>query len=107
LKASGRWQPNYRFTEITVAEAPKEQVWKFALGQGRPGLRAARRFHRAGWQPRHRRDGGPGRHSVVRWEPKAGVQGMVLVDDFATVQNARWSPAPTMYRRWPSAASPI
>jgi primary-amine oxidase len=29
-----------------------------------------------------------GQRSVTRWEPKAGVHGMVLVDDFATVQNA-------------------
>ncbi|WP_343743315.1 stalk domain-containing protein [Herbaspirillum huttiense] len=33
LKASGRWQPGYRFTAITLAEPPKEQVWKFALGE--------------------------------------------------------------------------
>ncbi|OWY36747.1 primary-amine oxidase [Herbaspirillum aquaticum] len=88
LKASGRWQPSYRFTEITVAEAPKEQVWKFALGER--GLAFARRADFTLLDGSQVIEGTVdlGQRSVTRWEPKAGVHGMVLVDDFATVQNA-------------------
>jgi primary-amine oxidase len=31
LKAAGKYQPGYRFTEISLKTSPKSEVWNFAL----------------------------------------------------------------------------
>ncbi|SQC93578.1 Primary amine oxidase precursor [Cedecea neteri] len=87
IKGAADYKPNIRFTEISLREPPKEQVWKFVMD----GTSVS--------QPREADvimlDG---RHiieatvdlaagKVKSWKPIEGAQGMVLLDDFASVQS--------------------
>jgi primary-amine oxidase len=87
IKASDNYRDNFRFTEISLREPPKDEVWQFVL--------AGKTVE----QPRQANvtvlDG---KHvvesvidlkdkKVVSWTPIKDAQGMVLLDDFSTVQS--------------------
>jgi len=88
LKAAGRYQPGFRFTEISVKTPPKDQVWTFTL-TGQP-VKTPRQAEFVILDGQHVIEGTVdlAARSVTRWKPIEGVHGMVLVDDFATVQAA-------------------
>lgn len=87
IKASDNYRDNFRFTEISLREPPKDEVWQFVL--------AGKTVE----QPRQANvtvlDGKYVVESVidlkdkkvVSWTPIKDAQGMVLLDDFATVQS--------------------
>ncbi|MFT4100073.1 MAG: primary-amine oxidase [Burkholderiaceae bacterium] len=88
LKAAGRYQPDYRFTEISLKRPSKEQVWRFAMS-GQP----VDTSRQADFVILHGRSVIEGSvdlaaRALTRWQPIDGAHGMVLVDDFATVQAA-------------------
>ncbi|NIF31616.1 primary-amine oxidase [Enterobacter sp. Cy-643] len=87
IKNAREYKPNIRFTEISLREPPKEQVWRFVMD---------------GTSVSQPREAGvimlDGRHiiestvdlaagTVKSWKPIQGAQGMVLLDDFASVQS--------------------
>ena len=88
LKASNRYEPGYRFTEITLKAPPKDQVWHFAL-TGQP-VQSARQAAFVILNGKKVIEGTVdlAARSVSSWRPIEGAHGMVLIDDFATVQSA-------------------
>ena len=88
IKAAGRYQSGYRFTEITLKAPPKEQVWQFAL-TGQP-VTAPRQAAFVVLDGKKVIEGSVdlGARSLTHWKPVEGAHGMVLLDDFATVQAA-------------------
>jgi len=88
LKSAGRYQPGYRFTEITLKTPPKDEVWNFAL-TGQP-VRAPRQASVVVLDGKKLIEGTVdlAARSVTNWKPIEGAHGMVLLDDFATVQAA-------------------
>jgi len=86
IKAAPEYKNNLRFTEISLREPPKDQVWQFVLNGS------------SVQQPRQADvtllDGVHVIESVVdlpqkkvlSWQPIQGAHGMVLLDDFASVQ---------------------
>lgn len=88
LKAEGKFGDNYRFTEITLKAPPKEQVWKFAIdGTDVTAHRSAAVVILDG---KHVIEGTVdlATKKVTAWQPIEGAHGMVLLDDFGTVQTA-------------------
>ncbi|WP_119153226.1 primary-amine oxidase [Caldimonas tepidiphila] len=88
LKASGRYRPGYRFTEISLKTPPKEQVWNFAM-TGQP-VAAPRQASFVILDGKSVVEGTVdlGTRTVASWKAIEGAHGMVLVDDFASVQEA-------------------
>lgn len=88
LKASGRYQAGYRFTEISVKTPPKDQVWNFAL-TGQP-VQAPRQAAFVVLDGKKVIEGAVdlAARKVVGWKEVEGAHGMVLLDDFAAVQAA-------------------
>ncbi|WP_310564066.1 primary-amine oxidase [Hydrogenophaga sp.] len=88
LKASGQFKPGHRFTEMVLKAPPKDQVWAHAL-EGQP-VQAPRQAAFVILDGRHLIEGTVDLASkkVVQWQPVPGAHGMVLIDDFATVQAA-------------------
>jgi primary-amine oxidase len=86
LKAAGRYQAGQRFTEITVQRPPKEQVWAFALGGS--SVTATRQASFVILDGKRVIEGTVDlvARSVLSWRPVEGAHGMVLIDDFETVQ---------------------
>ena len=86
LKAAGRYQPGHRFTEISLKTPPKSQVWNFAL-TGTP-VQAHREAAVVILDGKKVIESTVdlATHSVTRWQEVEGAHGMVLVDDFETVQ---------------------
>ncbi|MET0541542.1 MAG: stalk domain-containing protein, partial [Variovorax sp.] len=86
LKASGRYQPGYRFTEITVKTPPKDQVWAYALG-GQP-VQAPRQANVVIVDGKKVIEATVdlAARSVTNWKPIEGAHAMVLLDDFESVQ---------------------
>ncbi|MEO5793512.1 MAG: primary-amine oxidase [Rhodoferax sp.] len=86
LKASGRYHDGYRFTEISVKTPPKDQVWNFAL-TGQP-VQAPRQAAFVILDGKKVIEGTVdlAARSVSSWKEVEGTHGMVLLDDFATVQ---------------------
>ncbi|NUU66505.1 primary-amine oxidase [Enterobacteriaceae bacterium BIT-l23] len=86
IKGWKAYQPGMRFSAVTLSEPPKAQVWDFALN-GKPvsAPRQASVTLLDGAQVIESEvnlaDG-----SVTRWRPVKDAHGMVLLDDFATVQ---------------------
>lgn len=88
LKASGRYRPGLRFTEISVKRPPKDQVWAFALtGQA---VQASRQADFVALDGKQVIEGTVdlAARRLTAWKPVEGAHGMVLLDDFATVQSA-------------------
>ena len=88
LRATGRYQPGYRFTEITVKPPPKDQVWNFTF-TGQP-VRAPRQAVFAILDGKSVIEGSVdlAARTVTSWKTIEGAHGMVLLDDFANVQRA-------------------
>lgn len=88
LKASGRFKEGHRFTEIVLKAPPKDQVWAHAL-EGKP-VQAPRQAAFVILDGRKLIEGTVDLASkqVLQWQPVEGAHGMVLIDDFATVQAA-------------------
>ncbi|MDM0112901.1 primary-amine oxidase [Variovorax sp. J22R133] len=88
LKAAGRYQPGYRFTEITVKTPPKDQVWNFAFS-GQP-VQANRQANFVILDGKKVIEGTVDlvARNVLSFKPVEGAHGMVLLDDFETVQKA-------------------
>lgn len=88
LKASGQFKEGYRFTEIVLKAPPKDQVWANAL-EGTP-VAAPRQAAFVILDGRHLIEGTVDLASkqLVQWQPVEGAHGMVLIDDFGTVQAA-------------------
>ncbi len=88
IKASGRFKPNLRFSEIALKAPPKDQVWAHAL-QGTP-LQAPRQADFVVLDGRHVFEGTVdiATQTLTRWQAIEGAHGMVLLDDFAAVQKA-------------------
>ncbi|WP_218510333.1 primary-amine oxidase [Variovorax sp. dw_308] len=86
LKASGKYQPGYRFTEISLKTPPKDQVWSYALG-GQP-VQAPRQANFVILDGKKVIEGTVdlAARSLTNWKPIEGAHGMVLLDDFETVQ---------------------
>lgn len=88
VKNTEGFKPSMRFTEVTLREPPKDQVWAFVM-RGTP-VTAPRQANVV------LLDGPRVIESIVdfnsakaiTWQPLEGVHGMVLVDDTATVQQA-------------------
>ncbi|WPG37076.1 primary-amine oxidase [Variovorax sp. EBFNA2] len=88
LKASGRYKTGLRFTEISVKRPPKDEVWNFAL-TGQP-VRAPRQAAFVALDGKKVIEGTVdlAARTLTAWKPIEGAHGMVLLDDFATVQTA-------------------
>lgn len=86
LKANGRYQSSYRFTEITLKTPPKGQVWDFVLG-GKP-VQAPRQAAFVILNGKKVIEGTAdlAARTILNWKEVEGAHGMVLLDDFATVQ---------------------
>ncbi|RMW96229.1 primary-amine oxidase [Allofranklinella schreckenbergeri] len=88
IKASGHFKPGMRFAEISLKTPPKEQVWEFAL-QGKP-VSAGRKavFTILDGKKVYEGTVDYGARQVQGWKEIKGAHGMVLLDDFETVQKA-------------------
>lgn len=88
IKASGRYKPGIRFTEITVNAPPKEQVWQFTLSNRQ--VQATRKAAFVVLDGKQVIEGivDLQTRSLLKWQPVSGAHGMVLLDDFTTVQTA-------------------
>lgn len=88
LQASGRYQPSYRFTEITLKTPPKAEVWNFAM-TGQP-VQSPRQADFVVLDGKKVVEGTVdlASRTLTKWKEIEGAHGMVLVDDFATVQSA-------------------
>ena len=88
LKATGRYRPGYRFTEITLKAPPKDQVWRFALSG--EAVQAPRQASFVILDGKKLVEGTADlrTRSLTDWREVEGAHGMVLIDDFATVQAA-------------------
>lgn len=87
VKAAPEFQPNTRFTEISLHEPDKAAVWAFAL-QGTPvdAPRTADVVMLDGKQVMEAVVDLQNK-KILSWTPIKGAHGMVLLDDFASVQN--------------------
>ncbi|RZL87255.1 MAG: primary-amine oxidase [Variovorax sp.] len=88
IKAAGRYRPGYRFTEITLKAPPKDQVWRFALAG--EAVQAPRQAAFVILDGKKLVEGTADlrTRSLTGWREVEGAHGMVLIDDFATVQAA-------------------
>lgn len=88
LKATGQFKPGHRFTEIVLKAPPKDQVWAHAL-EGTP-VQAPRQAAFVILDGRKLIEGTVDLASkkLLQWQPVEGAHGMVLIDDFGTVQAA-------------------
>ncbi|WP_249674185.1 primary-amine oxidase [Pseudomonas abieticivorans] len=87
VKGSKAYQPDFRFTEISLREPPKAQVWNFVYtGKAVDEPREANIVVLEG---KHIIEGVVDlkSKSLKSWKPIEGAHGMVLLDDFATVQS--------------------
>ncbi|MFK3658992.1 primary-amine oxidase [Scandinavium sp. NPDC088450] len=87
VKTSPDFKPNTRFTQIALAEPEKAKVWDFVLsGKAVDEPRLANVTMLDG---KHVIESQVDLQSkkVLHWEPIKDAHGMVLLDDFSTVQN--------------------
>lgn len=87
VQAAPDFKPGIRFTEISLHEPPKEQVWKFVM-DGTP-VTAPRTADVIMLDGMHIIESTVDLDAgiVLSWQPIKGAHGMVLLDDFATVQS--------------------
>lgn len=87
VKASPDFKPNTRFTEISLREPNKEEVWDFALN-GTP-VKQPRKADVIMLDGKNIIEGvvSLDDKKIESWTPVKDAHGMVLLDDFATVQN--------------------
>lgn len=88
LKASGHLKPGMRFTEITLKTPPKDQVWDFVL-EGKPvSYNRHAAFTILDGKKLYEGTVDYVLKEVHGWKEVEGAHGMVLLDDFETVQKA-------------------
>lgn len=87
IKTSPHYKTDFRFARIALREPPKEEVWNFVLS-GQP-VRTDRQAEISMLQGKHVIEAVVDlkTRQVTSWTPVEGAHGMVLVDDFATVQS--------------------
>ena len=87
VKAAADFKPNTRFTEISLREPDKKAVWDFALN-GTP-VNAPRAADVIMLDGKHVIEAVVDLQNkkVLSWTPIKDAHGMVLLDDFASVQN--------------------
>ncbi|OXM86991.1 primary-amine oxidase [Paenibacillus rigui] len=87
VKASDKYKESLRFTEISLAPQPKEQVWDWVFG-GKSSFE--RKAHVVVLDGKKVFEGTVDLASktLESWEEIQGAHGMVILDDFATVQSA-------------------
>lgn len=87
VKAAADFKPNTRFTEISLREPDKKAVWDFALN-GTP-VNAPRTADVIMLDGKHVIEAVVDLQNkkVLSWTPIKDAHGMVLLDDFASVQN--------------------
>ncbi|RDK92831.1 tyramine oxidase [Enterobacillus tribolii] len=87
VKASGKLPGALRFTEISLREPPKEQVWNFVLKGG--AVSAPRQADVTLLDGIHVVEGVVDLKDkkLVSWTPLKDAQGMVVLDDFTSVQS--------------------
>lgn len=87
VKASPDYKPNTRFTQIALAEPEKTKVWDFVLHD--KAVDEPRLANVTMLDGKHIIESQVDLQSkkVLHWEPIKDAHGMVLLDDFATVQN--------------------
>ncbi|MCA4965444.1 primary-amine oxidase [Pseudomonas sp. Y24-6] len=88
VKQSVHYKPGFRFTEVSIHEPPKDQTWNFALtGQA---VKQPRQANIVVLDGKHVIEALIDLDSrmLLSWQPVEGAHGMVLLDDFATVQAA-------------------
>lgn len=87
IKTSGHYKPGLRFTEISVHTPPKDQVWNFIYTGQKPAQ--PRQANIVVLDGKHVIEGQVDLDSktLLSWKPVEGAHGMVLLDDFATVQS--------------------
>ncbi|WP_455926328.1 primary-amine oxidase [Pseudomonas putida] len=87
IKASPHYQGNYRFTEISLHEPAKDQVWKFVY-TGNP-VTDPREANVVVLDGKHVIESTVDlkTRQVLSWKPVVGAHGMVLLDDFTAVQS--------------------
>jgi len=88
VKNSAHNKPGLRFTEVSIHEPPKDQVWNFAL-TGKD-VAQPRQANIVVLDGKHVIEGQVDLQSktLTAWKPVEGAHGMVLLDDFGTVQAA-------------------
>lgn len=86
VKASPQYQAGFRFTEVALREPPKDQVWNFVYS-AQP-VAAPREANVTVLDGKHVIEGVVDLKSATlkSWKPIEGAHGMVLLDDFGTVQ---------------------
>ncbi|WNW14392.1 primary-amine oxidase (plasmid) [Pseudomonas sp. DTU_2021_1001937_2_SI_NGA_ILE_001] len=87
IKASDKHLPDLRFSQISLVEPDKAQVWAFALtgkAVSQPRQASVTLLHGA-HVIEARVD--LASQKLLSWTPIEGAHGMVLLDDFATVQS--------------------
>ncbi|MBJ3813621.1 primary-amine oxidase [Shimwellia pseudoproteus] len=86
VKSAPDFKPAMRFTEISLREPPKDQVWNFVIG-GQP-VSAPRQARVTMLDGIHVVESVVDLQNkkVLSWTPRKDAQGMVLIDDFASVQ---------------------
>ncbi len=87
VKAAPEFQPNTRFSEISLHEPDKAAVWAFAL-QGTP-VDTPRTADVVMLDGKHVIEAVVDLQNkkILSWTPIKGAHGMVLLDDFVSVQN--------------------
>lgn len=87
IKASPHYQGNFRFTEISLHEPAKDQVWRFVYS-GNP-VSEPREANVVVLDGKHVIESTVDlkTRQVLSWKPIVGAHGMVLLDDFSAVQS--------------------
>lgn len=87
INRSEHYKPNFRFTEISLRGPKKSEVWDF-IYTGKP-VSQSRKANVTVLDGRHVVEAvvDLGTQKLLSWEPIKDAHGMVLLDDFATVQS--------------------
>lgn len=88
LKANGHYKPGYRFTEITLKTPPKEQVWDYVMNGTPITYNRHAAFTILDGKKVFEGTVDFVLKEVHGWKEVTGAHGMVLLDDFGTVQQA-------------------
>ena len=88
VKGAAQYKPGFRFTEVSLHEPEKAQVWDFVY-TGK-ALAHAREANVTVLDGKHVIEGivDLKTKTLKSWKPVEGAHGMVLIDDFGTVQAA-------------------
>ncbi|MFS0919572.1 stalk domain-containing protein [Brevibacillus sp. 179-C 1.1 NHS] len=87
IKASEQFKENMRFTQISLKDPDKDQVWKWVYGEKSPFNRVAK-FVVLDGKKVLEGEVDLATKKVTSFEEIEGVHGMVILDDFVTVQKA-------------------